>query len=278
MEKPTTERCELCDKLYRSKWEEIRHNTRKTPCITMDEVKNKILELEDKVHKRQMVIHRLNRKVTDLSKLESLSGSSSSNDLSSLVKECDEGVMKSVFARIKENRKSFYQNIEIRSFGKESLKMLTQDDVVLCFQDSFKAVWTLTKKIHFNKDYPGNVNVLYFDRDTLGYGLIYENDEWRIKSKEVIQEMVYHKNCRLIYKLIEKYKNQVPDDYIEKIEYFQTNYQDLDFNKEYLKNQFSGLKMMIRDVSIRFISKYWDVASLEKKLNKSSEQGNFITK
>ena len=77
------------------------------------------------------------------------------------------------------------QNIQLLSFKDTDYSHLSEKDYVQCINQNLHCVKQLIEKIHFNPAKPENMNI-YISNLKDKYLMVYENGNWNIKTKKVL--------------------------------------------------------------------------------------------
>jgi uncharacterized C2H2 Zn-finger protein len=83
-------------------------------------------------------------------------------------------------------------NIKILSFGKEDISHITDDVYKRILKKGMGSVPSLIEYIHFNKNKPENHNV-YISNIRSNYAMIYEELNWKLKDQKDVLERLFDK-------------------------------------------------------------------------------------
>jgi len=87
-------------------------------------------------------------------------------------------------------------NIQLLSFKDTDHSHLTEKDYVQCINQNNHCVKQLIEKIHFNPTKPENMNI-YISNLKDKYLMVYENGNWNIKTKKVLDSLYENNEYRL---------------------------------------------------------------------------------
>jgi hypothetical protein len=228
-------KCNHCDKIFSKQYNLIRHitnicffviklNDRKNKLLDekknlMDEKNNLIMKIENE-NLRKMVLDLLKKRSPNIN-ITNINNNNNNNN-----------------NKVINNN----LNVQINSFGNESLTHITNNDYKKFLSGFFPGFIKFIEKVHFDDNVPENHNISITNLKSK-YIHIYDNDKWMSKEKnETIDTFIAKKYNILANKLDELEENNIIDEkVIEKFNRFTQNYQD----KEAQKNTKNDIIMMI---------------------------------
>jgi len=103
------------------------------------------------------------------------------------------------------NNNTIHNHVQILNYKDTDTSHLTDEDYRKCVKKVCFCVLKMIEKIHFNPDKPENMNI-YISNIKDKYLMIYENDKWMLKSKNVLDHMYEDKEL-LIEEWIQESKD-----------------------------------------------------------------------
>jgi len=100
---------------------------------------------------------------------------------------------------------TIHNHVQILNYKDTDTSHLTDEDYRKCVKKVCFCVLKMIEKIHFNPDKPENMNI-YISNIKDKYLMIYENDKWMLKSKNVLDHMYEDKEL-LIEEWIQESKD-----------------------------------------------------------------------
>jgi hypothetical protein len=168
------------------------------------------------------------------------------------------------------NNNNLMVNVNINSFGNESLSHITKNDYKNFLSGLFPGFIKFIEKIHFDVNAPENHNICITNLKSK-YMCIYDGEDWISKDKnETIDRFIAKKYNLLVDKFDElEESNEIDEKISERFNIFSKNYQDREAQKNtkndiilmmYQKNLFHEINSFARikfidDVPEEFVSR-----------------------
>jgi hypothetical protein len=140
------------------------------------------------------------------------------------------------------NNNNLMVNVNINSFGNESLSHITKNDYKNFLSGLFPGFIKFIEKIHFDVNAPENHNICITNLKSK-YMCIYDGEDWISKDKnETIDRFIAKKYNLLVDKFDElEESNEIDEKISERFNIFSKNYQD----KEAQKNTKNDIMLMM---------------------------------
>ncbi len=103
------------------------------------------------------------------------------------------------------------QNINVNSFGKESLDKLNPEFCVNLLASPRESVPRLVEEIHCNEEQPSNMNIILPNKD-LPFIYVYENNRWIIANKKNTLNDLMDKNFQRMDSVYSHFKDYLGED------------------------------------------------------------------
>jgi len=91
---------------------------------------------------------------------------------------------------------TIHNHVQILNYKDTDISHLTDEDYRKCVKKICFCVLKIIEKIHFNPDKPENMNI-YISNIKDKYLMIYENDKWTLKSKNLIDQLYEDKELMI---------------------------------------------------------------------------------
>ena len=131
-------------------------------------------------------------------------------------------------------------NIQLNSYNKTDLSLLNEQDYVECIKRCKNCVVKAIEKIHFNPNYPQNMNVCISNIKE-NYLLMYEDGSWMLKDRNAELLRIYEDKEDILNDWIEENKEEKPKVF----QLFERYVNMKEDNDEFLKKLLKDVKIMM---------------------------------
>tara|TARA_Y100001970_G_scaffold244313_1_gene310333 strand:+ start:32 stop:1012 length:981 start_codon:yes stop_codon:yes gene_type:complete len=152
-------------------------------------------------------------------------------------------------------------NINLNSYHETDLSLLKNEDYIECIKKCRNCVLKAIEKVHFNPEYPQNMNVCLSNIKE-NYILLYENGKWLLKDRNDTLLRIYEDKEEILNDYIEENKGH------ELINFFNKYIDMKDGDEQFMKRVIKDVKIMMYNNRDKIVIK--DDEQLETSLNKLS--------
>jgi len=229
-------KCSYCNKIFTNKHNLIRH--KKYSCIKLKELNDNKILLEQEINTLEI----LKNELLEEKKLQI--HEEENNQLRNMVIKLLK--KKSTNINITNNNKitnnnNLMLNVNINSFGNESLSHITKNDYKKFLSGLFPGFIKFIEKIHFDENAPENHNICITNMKSK-YMCIYDGDWITKDKKETIDRFISKKYDLLVDKYDElEESNEIDEKISRNFRIFSENYKD----HEAQKNTKNDIMLMI---------------------------------
>jgi uncharacterized coiled-coil protein SlyX len=254
-EKVLKRTCGYCDDIFSSPQAVKTHMpTCKKKPNEMDELKQIIVQLNDKLNKQNDKLDKQNDKL---------------DEINNKVDKVDKPNITNV---------NIQQNIIITPFGKEDLSFLTLKDYKKIFNKGCYSIPEIVRLIHCNDSRPENKNI-YIKNFKDEYMFTFDGKDWDIEKKDVVFSNMIENKKNLLESKFDDMQNELPQYAISMFKKFleRSDNDEVIVNiKDELKNMFyknrnhviKNIKTIKNDTSVPALVTPLSIVNIEKKPKK----------
>jgi hypothetical protein len=190
--------CKLCKKQFTTATNMYRHmrsacDVKKSEDIRRDKIYERLLELEEKTKKIDMLEkenNKLKKKVVSLEKNAiKVSKTVNNNIINNNTKNINNGIV---------------TNINLIGYGKEDLSKIDKNEILRAIQSGFDSTIKLTETMHFNPKHPEYHNV-YITNVKNKYAMMFDGSDWNLTMKDELINKIYVDKKNYIEENLDKF-------------------------------------------------------------------------
>ena len=180
----------------------------------MDEIKNENKVIKNEINKREKQISKLSKKlqINNINNTNVLNNNIMNNNI----------------------------NIQLNSYNNTDLTLLNEQDYIECLKRCKNCVVKVIEKIHFNPNYPQNMNICISNIKE-NYLLMYEDGQWMLKDRNAILLRIYEDKEDILSDWVEENKDEKPKVF----QLFERYVNMKEDNDELIKNLLKDVKIMM---------------------------------
>ena len=178
----------------------------------MNEIKKENQEIKKEIDKRDKQILKLSKKL----QINNINNTNNTNNIMNNI------------------------NIQLNSYNKTDLSLLNEQDYIECIKRCKNCVVKAIEKIHFNPNYPQNMNVCISNIKE-NYLLMYEDGSWMLKDRNAELLRIYEDKEDILNDWIEENKEEKPKVF----QLFERYVNMKEDNDELIKTLLKDVKIMM---------------------------------
>jgi hypothetical protein len=141
-----------------------------------------------------------------------------------------------------DNSVNTQQNIYLMNYDPKNMPALTNDEIISALKRGFQTPVELTRKIHFNPNFPEFHNI-FIPRINERYGMVFMNNDWKLMDKDDLVDDIYENKRAFVVENLDTYINQL-DEFKKKS---LKKWLDRDDDDESVKNTKDDIKKLLFD-------------------------------